>query len=97
MIRLDADSLKCAIRPTEFYALKLPDMPTPKQARWNNGGLCPFHDDRKPKTFYVNVDTGAFKCFSCGSSGGDIISFVQLRHGLSFREALQKLADEWGY
>jgi DNA primase len=97
MKRLDVDSLKSAIRPTEFYMLELAGMPNPKQVRWNNGGLCPFHDDRKPNSFYVNVDTGAFKCFSCGSSGGDIISFIQLRHGLLFCEALQKLAKEWGY
>ncbi len=97
MKRLDVDSIKCAIRPAEFYALTLPDMPGPKHARWNNGGLCPFHDDRKPNSFYVNVETGAFRCFACGSRGGDIISFMQLRQGLSFREALRKLADEWGY
>ncbi len=97
MKRLDADSVKRAIKPTAFYALQLPGMPAPKRARWNNGGLCPFHDDRNPNTFFVNVDTGAFKCFSCGSSGGDIINFMQLRHGLSFPEALRKLADEWRY
>ncbi|NCF35853.1 MAG: hypothetical protein GWP56_05620 [Gammaproteobacteria bacterium] len=95
MKKLDASSVKCAVKPIEFYALELPGMPAPKQVRWNNGGLCPFHADRKPNNFYVNIDTGAFKCFSCGIGGGDIISFIQLRYGLSFREALQKLADDW--
>jgi len=97
MIRIDADTLKRSIDPVHFYANELLSMPTPRHIRWNNGGLCPFHDDRRPNSFYVNVDTGAFRCFSCGASGGDIFSFIQLRHGFSFREALQKLADEWVY
>ena len=97
MKNLDAETVKQAINPSDLFACELPDMGSPKQAHWNNGGLCPFHDDRKPNSFYVNIYTGAFKCFSCGNSGGDILSFVQLRYDLSFREALQKLADEWGY
>lgn len=96
MKRLDADTVKHAINPVDLYAYELPGMPSPKQARWNNGGLCPFHNDRRPNSFFVNIDTGAFKCFSCDANGGDVISFRLLRYGLSFRETLQELADEWG-
>ncbi|HAJ19879.1 MAG TPA: hypothetical protein DCL95_07445, partial [Rhodospirillaceae bacterium] len=38
-------------------------------------GLCPFHADTRPGSFVVNKATGAFKCFSCGEQGGDIITF----------------------
>ena len=96
MKRLDADTVKHAIKPAEFYALELSGMPTPKHTGWSNGGLCPFHDDHRPNSFFINVDTGAFKCFSCNASGGDVISFRLLRYGLSFRETLQELADECG-
>jgi DNA primase len=44
----------------------------------------------------VNLDTGAFRCFSCGARGADVITFVQLRHGLSFPDALRALSDAWG-
>lgn len=44
----------------------------------------------------MNLDTGAFVCFSCGAKGGDIIAFIQQRDGLSFRDAVEKIADEWG-
>lgn len=71
-------------------------MPTPRKSKWNNGGLCPFHDDANPGSFYVNFETGAFKCFSCGESGGDIIAFVMQRDSLEFLEALEKLANDWG-
>lgn len=31
--------------------------------------LCPFHDERTP-SFSLNLDTGQFQCFGCGSMGG---------------------------
>ncbi|NOV28588.1 hypothetical protein DDY07_02305 [Methylomonas sp. ZR1] len=43
----------------------------------------------------LNTQTGGFKCFSCGAAGGDVIAFEQKRHGLTFPEALEKLAREW--
>ncbi len=92
---LDSEEIKQFIDPNDFYLIELPDMPTPGPSGWKNGGLCPFHDDRKPNSFYVNIVTGAFKCFSCGTSGGDIIQFTQLKEDITFREALEKLDFEW--
>ncbi|MGA2171697.1 MAG: DNA primase [Sedimentisphaerales bacterium] len=57
-------------------------------------GLCPFHDDHKP-SFNVNPAKQIFKCFACGA-GGDVVKFVQMREGLSFPQALQRLADRAG-
>lgn len=43
----------------------------------------------------MNVQSGGFQCFACGAKGGDIIDFVRLRHGLSFRAAVSHLSA-WG-
>jgi hypothetical protein len=39
----------------------------------------------------VNVQTGAFHCFSCGAKGGSLIDFVMLRVGCDFKQAVQQL------
>jgi len=59
---------------------------------WN--GLCPFHNDRKAGSFTINKMTGAFKCFSCGARGGDIIDFHQQKNRIGFVEALDQLWEE---
>lgn len=55
---------------------------------------CPFHQERTP-SFTVSPDRGTFCCFGCGEKG-DAITFVEKYDGLSFREALRKLADRAG-
>lgn len=94
----DAAAVRRAIDAREFYRHALQAMPTPRAGAdgWTNGGLCPFHRDEHAGSFRVNLNTGAFKCFSCGAAGGDLIAFVQVRHALSFRDALSVLADTWG-
>lgn len=58
---------------------------------WN--GLCPFHDDKRAGSFYLNKICGAFKCFSCGACGGDIIDFHMCLNSLSFKQALKQLGE----
>jgi DNA primase len=91
----NAEFIKSAIYPSDFYRHNLHNAPL-NNPDWNEGGLCPFHADRKPGSFYVNLSTGAYKCFSCGAKGGDIIAFTKAVHGLSFPDALTKLARDWG-
>ncbi len=57
-------------------------------------GICPFHDDKKP-SMYVVPNKQIYHCFSCGA-GGDIFTFVQDFHKMTFREALKFLADRAG-
>ncbi len=57
-------------------------------------GLCPFHNDHKPSMTVV-PQKQIFHCFSCGA-GGDALRFVMDYHKMSFREALQHLADRAG-
>lgn len=90
----NAESIKQAIIPAEFYHHELPGVILKKQG-WNDGGLCRFHADNKTGSFRVNLTTGGYKCFACGAAGGDIIDFVMASHGLNFADALAKLADDW--
>jgi len=94
--RLDADTVKNAILPAEFYQSELAKMKPPRRFGWNDAGLCPFHSDKHAGSFRIHTDTGAFRCFACDAKGGNVIDFIMQRDGLSFREALSKLAQEWG-
>lgn len=94
-MKLQTDYIKCSILPIDFYRHELP-CATFKNKEWNNGGLCPFHSDNNSGSFHVNIQTGAFKCFSCGVVGGDIIAFAMALHGLGFSEAINQLSMEWG-
>lgn len=93
--RINAETLKSSLPPFDFYSHELEGV-TFKKHGWNDGGLCPFHADTSKGSFRVNVLTGAYKCYSCGESGGDIVSFTMALYGLAFPVALAKLADEWG-
>ncbi len=53
-------------------------------------GLCPFHEEKTP-SFNVTPSRGLYYCFSC-AEGGDVISFVQKMDGLTFAEAVERLA-----
>jgi DNA primase len=57
-------------------------------------GLCPFHREKTP-SFGVSREAGLFHCFGCGA-GGDVIGFVVRFHGVTFREALRRLAVRAG-
>ena len=94
--RPDTRAIKAAISPADFYQCELPDMPSSNQGGWRDGGLCPFHADNHAGSFRVHLETGAFCCFSCGAKGGDVIAFTMQRDGLSFSDALKRLAEDWG-
>ncbi|MBR7158757.1 MAG: DNA primase [Alphaproteobacteria bacterium] len=57
-------------------------------------GLCPFHKEKTP-SFSVSDDKGFYHCFGCGAHG-DIFSFVMATDGISFPEAVEKLAAKVG-
>jgi DNA primase len=56
--------------------------------------LCPFHTERTP-SFCVVPAKGFYKCFGCGEAG-DVFSFLMKHAGLSFNEAVEKLAAREG-
>jgi DNA primase len=55
-------------------------------------GVCPLHRETHP-SFYVNARKNLFYCHGCGR-GGDLIRFVQLSQGLSFRESVAYLEQQ---
>lgn len=65
-----------------------------KKAGKNHVGLCPFHSEKTP-SFSVNSDKQIFHCFGCGV-GGNVFKFIELQEGLTFPEAVRKLAERSG-
>jgi DNA primase catalytic core len=57
-------------------------------------GLSPFKTEKSP-SFFVNDQKGFYHCFASGEHG-DIFKFVMTTEGLSFSEAVERLADEAG-
>ena len=59
-------------------------------------GLCPFpsHKEKTP-SFSVSQDKQLYHCFGCGESG-NIFTYLQVRRGMSFMEALKSLAQRAG-
>ena len=59
------------------------------QAFW---GCCPFHKEKSP-SFKVENGRRTYHCFGCGK-GGDAFRWLTETEGLSFPEAVQRLAGE---
>src|SRR5680860_428824 len=57
-------------------------------------GLSPFNKEKTP-SFTVNDQKGFYRCFS-SSKHGDIFTFLMETEGLSFPEAVERLAGEAG-
>ncbi|MBO5867672.1 MAG: DNA primase, partial [Oscillospiraceae bacterium] len=60
----------------------------------NMFGLCPFHGE-KTASFSVAPDKGIYYCFGCHTGGG-AINFVMELEGLSYPDAVRKLAQRVG-
>ena len=65
-----------------------------KRAGREMKGLSPFKQEKTP-SFFVNDHKGSWFDFSSGQNG-DIFKFVMLTEGLSFPEAVERLAEEAG-
>lgn len=65
-----------------------------ERAGKNFKGLCPFHTEKTP-SFHVSPELNRFHCFGCGASG-DVFGFLMRIEGLSFREAMRRLAERAG-
>jgi DNA primase len=65
-----------------------------ERAGRNFKGLCPFHTEKTP-SFHVSPALNRFHCFGCGASG-DVFTFLMRIEGLSFREAMRRLAERAG-
>jgi len=63
-----------------------------KGANWM--ACCPFHQEKTP-SFSVNPSKGFYKCFGCGK-GGSVYNFLMEMEGLSFPEAIKRVAEITG-
>lgn len=57
-------------------------------------GLCPFHAEKTP-SFTVSPERQLFYCFGCGV-GGNVFTFLMKLQGLSFPEAVLRVAERVG-
>ena len=57
-------------------------------------GVCPFHKEKSP-SFKVENERRTYHCFGCGA-GGDAFKWLQETEGLTFPEAVQRLAQDAG-
>lgn len=53
---------------------------------------CPFHKDTNP-SMTINDDKGICFCFVC-KGGNDAIAFIQQKFGLTFAEAIERIAEK---
>lgn len=56
---------------------------------------CPFHHEKTP-SFSISDTKGIYHCFGCGKTG-NIFTFVMETEGLNFKEAIEYLANLYGY
>lgn len=55
-------------------------------------GICCFHNERSP-SLEVNDDKGTYHCHGCGA-GGDAITFLVKKEGMTFLQAVETLSGE---
>ena len=58
----------------------------------NGMTCCPFHEDAHPS---LKLNEDYFFCFGCGASG-DVIDFTARLFGISLKDAVTKLAADFG-
>ena len=85
------DELKQEIRNANDIVDVISQYVILKRSGRNFMGLCPFHKEKSP-SFSVSPDRQYYHCFGC-HKGGDVYNFIMEMEKLSFREALEFLAE----
>ena len=65
-----------------------------RPSKGDHWACCPFHNEKTP-SFHVDDRRGRYHCFGCEASG-DHFRFLMEQEGLSFPEAVERLAGEAG-
>jgi len=79
-----------------FYRRYIPGLT--KAGEHEHKALCPFHEEKKP-SFYVNSQTGAYYCHSCGKKGHAFHLYAklnQLDDRRDFPKILKGIAQDFG-
>ncbi len=85
------DELKEEVRSANDIVDVVSQYVTLKRSGRNFFGLCPFHKEKSP-SFSVSADRQYFHCFGC-HKGGDVFTFISEIEKISFKEALELLAE----
>jgi len=85
---MNIDFLLSRLNIPSFYQSLIPNVKVNGKAE--TMVLCPFHDDHNP-SLSVNLSSGLFHCYACGSSG-DVIKFYQNIKRVDFPTALKEIA-----
>ena len=82
------DKIKADVRIENYLRL---EGFTVEQKGSNYKTTCPFHADHDP-SLVLSTGRQEWRCWVC-NDGGDVIDFVQRHHGLSYKEALSRIAN----
>lgn len=93
MAKIEESVIEHVLASADIVALIGEDVALRKQGV-NYVGLCPFHGDRTP-SLTVSPSKRIYKCFACGE-GGNVITWFQKIHGLSFPEAVREVGRRCG-
>jgi len=92
--RITEASLEEVRERIDFVELVREYVPSLKKAGRDFKACCPFHQEKTP-SFYVVPEKGIFHCFGC-EAGGNVFGFLMKIEGLSYVEAVEKLAERAG-
>ena len=57
--------------------------------------LCPFHGEKTASMSFTDIEN-LFHCFGC-KEGGDVFKYVQEVNNLEFQDAVEFVADNYGF
>ncbi|MCA9133073.1 MAG: DNA primase, partial [Planctomycetales bacterium] len=89
----DSDTKERVRAATDIVDLLGSKLELRRQGR-NYVALCPWHADSRP-SLQINSEKQIWKCWVC-DIGGDVFNFLMQDEGLTFPEALKKLAERAG-
>ncbi len=82
----DRDRIRKAVSIVDLVSA----VTTVKKSGRNHMAVCPFHQEKTP-SMSLDVARGLYYCHGCHQKG-DIFTFVQENEGLTFPEAMERLA-----
>jgi DNA primase len=91
MARIKQEDIEAVKERTDMVGLVSQYLALKRSGHDSMSGLCPFHQE-KTASFSVSPSKGVFYCFGCGK-GGDAITFLRGLEGLSYVEAVERLAQ----
>ncbi len=86
----DRDRIRAAVNIVDLASA----VTTVKKSGRNHMAICPFHQEKTP-SMSLDVARGLYYCHGCHMKG-DIFTFVQETEGLTFPEAMERLAGQAG-